>query len=293
MNDVLIECFRAAAKTLSFTAAAQKIHISQPSFSRNIALMEQEIGFPLFVRNKQEGIRLTAAGSVFYRSLEKLEAEYKEHLELARQISRGEQGKLVIGILNGTCLNSENFNYIKKFQDNYPKVEIVTKSFPLKGLEDSLLKGTSDICFIMADIIENREQILHRKICTMESFFVVPGHLGMDETVEHSLVELKDLPFILSEDFPAANQLIIDACIQSGFEPEIIMAPDHETRLLWAEMGKGVAGDTADHYLRYSSHVSFIKIKEVPDLEYSIAWNKADYNPGIALFCSMLDDIFE
>ncbi|MBR3242736.1 MAG: LysR family transcriptional regulator, partial [Parasporobacterium sp.] len=42
MNDVLIQCFRAATETLNFTTAAQNIHISQPSFSRNIAMLEEE-----------------------------------------------------------------------------------------------------------------------------------------------------------------------------------------------------------------------------------------------------------
>ena len=99
MNDVLIECFRAATETLNFTTAAQMIHISQPSFSRNIAMLEEEMGFKLFWRSKQNGIRLTPAGLSLYNGLFDIEKQYKALLEKSRQISRGEEGKLVIGIL--------------------------------------------------------------------------------------------------------------------------------------------------------------------------------------------------
>ena len=140
MNDVLIECFRAATETLNFTTAAQMIHISQPSFSRNIAMLEEEIGFKLFWRSKQNGIRLTPAGSTLYNGLFGVERQYFELLEKCRQISRGEEGKLVIGILNGICLDSQTFYHITKFREEYPQVDVELKSCSMMDLENNLLK---------------------------------------------------------------------------------------------------------------------------------------------------------
>jgi DNA-binding transcriptional LysR family regulator len=48
MNDLLIEYFRAAAETLNFTVAAQRIHIHSHSFSRSIAALEEEVALNCF-----------------------------------------------------------------------------------------------------------------------------------------------------------------------------------------------------------------------------------------------------
>ena len=45
------ECFIAAAETLNFTTAAQRVHITQPALSRNIASLEEGLGFLLFQRS--------------------------------------------------------------------------------------------------------------------------------------------------------------------------------------------------------------------------------------------------
>ena len=52
MNSLQINCFLEAAKYHSFSKAAEKLYISQPTFSRNIAMLEQELGIRLFHRNR-------------------------------------------------------------------------------------------------------------------------------------------------------------------------------------------------------------------------------------------------
>ena len=100
MNTLLIECFRAATETLNFTVAAQKIHMSQPAFSRNIAALEEEVGFKLFWRSKQNGSRLTPAGAALYNGLFDIEQQYNDLLEKANKsfndaagVLRGGNGK--------------------------------------------------------------------------------------------------------------------------------------------------------------------------------------------------------
>jgi DNA-binding transcriptional LysR family regulator len=134
LNDQLIECFRAATETLNFTVAAQKIHMSQPAFSRNIATLEEEVGFKLFWRSKQNGSRLTPAGAALYNGLFEIERQYNDLLEKAKQISRGEAGRLVIGVLGGVCLDSKSFQHVTMFRERYPQVEVELKSCTLKGL---------------------------------------------------------------------------------------------------------------------------------------------------------------
>lgn len=291
MNDLLIECFRAATETLNFTVAAQKIHMSQPAFSRNIASLEEEVGFKLFWRSKQNGSRLTPAGAALYNGLFEIERQYSDLLERAKQISRGEAGRLVIGILGGVCLDSKSFQHIMMFRERYPQVEVELKSCTLKGLEDDLLKGSCDISFIMSNILRHREEILFEKVFTVESFFMVPKVSGFASDATYSLYDLRNEIFILSEEFPEVNENMIRLCQSAGFEPKIKMAPDYETKMLWADLGMGVTGNTRDHYTRNSRNANFIRVKELSDMDFSLAWNKENYNPAIALFYSMIEEV--
>ena len=60
-----LECFVHVAETLNFSKSAQALHCSQPSISRVIHLLEQELGFELFERDRNQ-VALTPAGAVFY-----------------------------------------------------------------------------------------------------------------------------------------------------------------------------------------------------------------------------------
>lgn len=291
MNTLLIECFRAATETLNFTVAAQKIHMSQPAFSRNIAALEEEVGFKLFWRSKQNGSRLTPAGAALYNGLFEIEQQYNDLLEKAKQISRGEEGKLVIGILGGVCLDSKSFQHITMFRERYPQVEVEMKSCTMKGLEEDLLKGSCDISFIMADVLRHREEILFEKVFTVESFFMVPKSSNFTPDETYSLADLKDESFILSEEFPEINDGMIKLCRSCGFEPKVKMAPDYETKMLWADMGMGVTGNTRDHYTRNSRNAEFIRIRELASMDFSLAWSKENYNPAIALFYSLIEEV--
>ena len=293
MNDVLLDCFRAATETLNFTTAAQSIHISQPSFSRNIAMLEEELGFKLFWRSKQNGIRLTPAGAMLYNGLFDIERQFKDLLEKSRQVSRGEEGKLVIGVLNGICLDSQSFFHIKKFQNEYPHVEVQLRSCSLLELETSLLKGTSDVCFMMANVVKEKEAILSEKVYSVSTYFVVPKTTDFENGGTYELADLKDQIFLLSEEYMDVGDNVRERCRRAGFEPKIKIAPDYETMMLWAEMGEGVTSITLDQYVRNSSHVNVIKVKDSPDLEYSVCWNKENFNPTIALFYSLLNEVKE
>jgi len=291
MNDVLIDCFKAATETLNFTTAAQKIHISQPSFSRNIAMLEEELGFSLFWRSKQNGIRLTPAGSAMYKGIVLIEKDYKALLEKSRQISRGEDGKLIIGILNGICMDSQTLLHITRFREEFPQVDVELRSCTMADLENCLIQGTCDICFMMSNMIQNKELLLYENVYSIPTFFVVPKKSGFESGKEYDIEELKEETFLFSEEFLNNEKKIVDSFRDYGFEPKVKIAPDNETKMLWAFMGEGVTGITLDHYIRNSAYVDVIKVRNIPNMDFSICWCKDNYNPAIALFYSLVGEI--
>jgi DNA-binding transcriptional LysR family regulator len=92
-----IKAFIAVADTLSVTKAAERLHISQPPLSRHIHQLEEELGLTLFLRHRQ-GVTLTEDGRRLLEKARALDAAGMEFHEAARQMARGEQNRIRIGI---------------------------------------------------------------------------------------------------------------------------------------------------------------------------------------------------
>lgn len=287
MTNMLFECFLAAAETLNFTTAAQKVHITQPAFSRNIAAFEGELGFPLFMRSKKNGVRLTQAGVTMYTGLKKLGEEYAQLLEQTERANRCEEGKLVVGLLNGVHISSGVSRLLGDFQARYPQVEVIFKSFNYGELLSSVESGGCDVTFTFRDALKTRPDLLCNFFQTVESYLAVPAGPDFDRTGAYRLRDFKDRVFLLSEDAPEINEMFVEACRADGFEPRTKMAPDFETKMLWVELGLGVAGHGKDHYSNQSPQVVFLRVEGLRDLEYVMVWQKENYNPAIALLYSM------
>lgn len=65
MTHEQLQVFKMAAETLNFSEAARRLHLSQPTVSQQIKVLERQLGVELFERAARE-VRLTPAGSVLY-----------------------------------------------------------------------------------------------------------------------------------------------------------------------------------------------------------------------------------
>ena len=93
-----LEYFVAAAEELNFTHAADRLHVSQPPFSKQIHDLEGELGINLFDRQRK-GVVLTPAGKSFLIDARKLLEDRESAIRKAQRISRGEIGELAIGYM--------------------------------------------------------------------------------------------------------------------------------------------------------------------------------------------------
>src|SRR4030088_662067 len=92
------EYFIAAAEELNFTHASDRLHVSQPPFSKQIQCLEGELGVNLFQRERK-GVALTAAGKAFLIDAREILRACDKAVKKAQRISRGELGELTVGHL--------------------------------------------------------------------------------------------------------------------------------------------------------------------------------------------------
>jgi DNA-binding transcriptional LysR family regulator len=86
----------AVAETGNFTRAAERLFLAQPSLSKQIKDLEDEIGFPIFVRNRG-GVRITPAGQMIIAYAQEALATRVEIITMARAVHKGEVAPLRLG----------------------------------------------------------------------------------------------------------------------------------------------------------------------------------------------------
>ena len=90
--------FIAVAQTQNFTRAAELLHVAQPSLSKQILLLEEELGFALFLRETRP-IQLTEAGKRFYEDSLAVVGRLEQMAYNARRIALGTRELLTIGFV--------------------------------------------------------------------------------------------------------------------------------------------------------------------------------------------------
>jgi len=100
MSDVVefrhLKYIVAVGETANFTRAAERLFLAQPSLSKQVKDLEDEIGFPIFVRNR-DGVRITPAGQMIISYAQEALSARTEALKMARAVHRGEVAPLRLG----------------------------------------------------------------------------------------------------------------------------------------------------------------------------------------------------
>ncbi len=139
--------FMEVAKELNITKAAQNLNMAQPPLSRQIQLLEDELGVKLFDRSKKK-IQLTEEGKLLrIRGHEILELVEKTEAEV-RELTKGVTGTLHIGSVDGRGPYIIS-TWLKRFRELYPGVCYDIYNGTTEDVIDRLEKGLLDVALIM------------------------------------------------------------------------------------------------------------------------------------------------
>src|ERR1700732_2391922 len=139
--------FVAVAEAGSLTVAAeQRLHTSQPSLSRQIRDLEDEVGARLLTR-RARGIELTPAGRAFLDHARAVLSQVEAAGEAARRVAHPAKPCFVMGFLTGHELTWMP-EAIKILRDELPNADVMISSQYSPPLADGLLKGKLDAAFL-------------------------------------------------------------------------------------------------------------------------------------------------
>ncbi len=119
-----ISYFLQVAETQSMTGAAKELYISQPALSKQIALLEREVGVPLFER-KARGVVLTSAGRQFEKDLKNILKELENAKKNAALAGKARKQLLNVGCFDGVYTDDFLPQLFEYFQRNAPELKLV------------------------------------------------------------------------------------------------------------------------------------------------------------------------
>ena len=211
--------FVALAEELSFTKAAQRLHISQPPLSIQIAQLESEIGVALFKRTSRS-VQLTSAGEVFLNDARSILDRIGAACDRARSVGSGMAGRIEIG-LSGSQFQGPLPGLIAKYMQSHEGVSIVLhESRPADQLEE-LRRGSIDLSISRTPVNDDvlRSQLLFNDPIVL----ALPKGHRLSEASRIDLADLSADPFImLRTESSAFARLLFDGCIQAGFAPKVV-----------------------------------------------------------------------
>ncbi|MDO4232002.1 MAG: LysR family transcriptional regulator [Lautropia sp.] len=140
-----IRYFIAVAETRNFTRAAERLHIAQPPLSRQIQLLEEELGAQLILRDSRP-LRLTEAGRVFYEQAIQLLYRVEQLKRTTVQVALGHKQTLSIGFVASTLYGGLP-GLVRKLRQHHPEVDIQLVELSSIQQISALKSGRIDVGF--------------------------------------------------------------------------------------------------------------------------------------------------
>lgn len=230
--------FCAVARTGSFTRAAQREHLAQPSLSQQVRKLEDELGSPLFDRLGR-AVQLTQFGEAFLPRAEGILRQVDEARSEIQEMAGSEQGKLVIGAIPTVApyyLPSRLAAFVRKF----PKARIsVIEDVTLEIIEH-VHRGTIDLALLALPAPATHCQC--HELFRERLYLVVPRHHRLAKLSEAALVQIENDPFLLLKEGHCFRENTLAACGRARLQPNVIFeSGQFATILAMVASGIGVS----------------------------------------------------
>jgi LysR family hca operon transcriptional activator len=278
--------FVAVADAGSLTVAAeQKLHTSQPSLSRQIRDLEQEVGVQLLNRDAH-GVELTSAGKAFldHARMALLQAEAAK--EAAVRAAQPARPIFNLGFLSGAEIDLlPEVNRV--LGDEFPGIEIRLSSDYSPVLGKALMRRKLDAAFMRAE--EHMEDLAYNRVRTDPLIFVFPSDHRLASQAAIAPEEIMNETFYLpSKSAPAVRRAVLEYFNRAGLDlkPEYeVHNVVHAISMITSMRAVMLLPAYTRRYLPESITTRPVK-GEVPTLDLVIAYHKSNNSPILKLLLS-------
>ncbi|HEX8178448.1 MAG TPA: LysR family transcriptional regulator [Pyrinomonadaceae bacterium] len=235
-----LRALAAIAETHTFTAAAERVHITQAAISMQIRQLEQEVGAPLFVRTPRRCI-LTHAGEILLERAQRILREHDAALDEMAELSGATRGRLRLGSASATFSSDPLPQMLKALHERHTQAEVSVVSGTSEALVRQILAGELDLAFVSLPVAARgvqTELLLEDELIAIAH----PKHPHAQQRVISSFT-LAGEPLILGERGGNTRRLIDEFFAEAGLHPKVVMELSRLAsikRMVEAGLGVGI-----------------------------------------------------
>jgi DNA-binding transcriptional LysR family regulator len=284
-----LRSFLAVAEERHFGKAAKRLSMAQPPLSRQIQLLEAELGFPLFDRSRRR-VELTPAGVALVPHARRVFETLDLGVQEARRAAAGQTGRIAVGYLASVAL-SGLAELVGAFRARSPDVDVALHELTLTEQIEGIKAGRLDVGFLRGPL---RDPQLSSRLVRSEALMViVPAGHALAAHRRLSLSQLADEPFVAypRNRGPAYFDLLMRLCHDAGFTPRIVQEATQLDIVSLVAAGFGVA--IVPGSLRHARRPGavFRPIVGAPRTDVLVAWRPDDTSPVLRDFLDVLREV--
>jgi len=275
------------ARTLNFSRAAENQFVSQPTFSYQIRLLEEEIGFPVFERSGK-GASLTPAGAQFVSFLSGMREDLKRAVEQGQNFSARYRDSISISPMVRQALFFLP-EAMRLFEKEYPDVQI-TPRFRYENGMDEFLKNETDVLFALKEQTRQIPGIAVHDLFESQIYLIAQRN---DPLAGKNVITESDLygrTLMVGGGSPAALRAVQHRLIASG-KIAYFNSADHDTTLTNVAAGRGVClapGFLNDH----SGQFAWIPFDCKERFSCVLCTHREDRRPSLYAFLDVLKKLY-
>ncbi|MEE9222903.1 MAG: HTH-type transcriptional regulator CysB [Nitrosomonadaceae bacterium] len=228
-----------AKQGLNLSKAAKNLHTSQPGISKQIQLLEDELGVDIFVRNGKRVVKITPPGQTILEIAERMLREAKNLKRVGQEFTNKDSGSLTIATTH-TQARYVLPSTVRRFTARYPKVRLILRQGNPTQISELVASGEADIA-IATEAIELFHELVMLPCYQWNRCIITPP--------EHPLLKLSKLTLeaiakypIITYDFAFTGRSKINHAFEAkGLVPNVVLtAIDADVIKTYVELRLGI-----------------------------------------------------
>jgi len=282
--------FVAVAETGSLTVAAeQRLFTSQPSLSRQIRDLEDEVRAELFSRSAR-GVELTASGKAFLDHARLALAQVDAAVEAARRAASPAKQVFALGFLTGQEMTWLP-RAMRVLRDELPNIDVTISSGYSPDLADAVARGKLDLAFVRKEPgLDLDYHVVHREKLVV----LMPSDHRLTSKTAISPSDLRSETFVMaSNKARVLHDVVVKYLRESGIDPKPAHGVDNlamAMSLVASTRGVSLMPEYANNLLPWSVASRPLE-GEAPTVELAIGYSRSNTSPVLKMFLSRADEL--
>lgn len=296
MNTTQLRYFMELSKTLNYSTAAQQLYITQPTLSRSIMALEDELGAKLFYRENGV-VSLTPAGKLLGQEIGPLAERYEVLVQRVRNRGTGLAGEMTIAVSNEQQMPEGLIGAVRGFIKEYPNVEVQFRRMGTAEMTTGLQEELVDLAVGLQFLGDARQGGIESLLIAQEPPCLVRPALGHGDSqkvvtaeecrrylLDHTLVFPS--PFPMGADQGSPVRALQDMLHLEGLNPDVMYVSDSSAVSAYVAVGLGVTITNRTHTIARESGIEMLEILGAEPYHKVMQYLRQIKNPVLEQFLS-------